>query len=743
MRPLRLRARNLRTFPDLDISFESGLVGILGELRDAPGGADSNGAGKSTLLEAIDIALFGRRSLAGYLTRGGDADELMVELTFSHAESMYRVRRTYSARGRGKTGVDLEQDVDDRWVPLTLAATKETDELIRNIVGLSRETFRDSVYLRQGDGGYADPDRDPRQRKELLVEAVLGRDPVWPRLADLAKQRRKAAEVQLERIAGERDALSDTLSGRGDAELQAAEAARTVAEAVAAVTAAEAEFAAVGGRYQEAREQASVRQAVEAELRELEQAVRALKQRETAAAAANLDIVTARDELETLATEYSLNELVGREAMLDALLESFRQATVEYEQARRDREIAFLRRNELLGRASEANEKAEELRMEASMLDARPLDDGARCDHCGQILGLEARDERLAKYANDAKVFDAQARALDDEAKTIELPELPPNPVAPQLEGDTAVNLLIVTRAAIARSRDELAQRARLEERITQLQQTVSARPDLEDLAQHRSAADTKRAALDALEPVNLVLLEQQGRAARATVDGARRHHEQAVTTKARCDERLDRITLAAARLDELDRDTEKLRADVDRDLLLERAYGRDGIPALIIENTAIPYLETEAGRILSLLGTSFQVELRTQAENKTGGLRDTLDVVVIDQDGDEAGYEDGCSGGEQTRIGLALRIALARLLAHRRGAESRLLALDEPSYLDQAGMVALLDVLRSLETDFDLILLVSHVPELRDALDEVITVVKENGRSTIAGSRVAETVAA
>jgi DNA repair exonuclease SbcCD ATPase subunit len=45
--------------------------------------------------------------------------------------------------------------------------------------------------------------------------------------------------------------------------------------------------------------------------------------------------------------------------------------------------------------------------------------------------------------------------------------------------------------------------------------------------------------------------------------------------------------------------------------------------------------------------------------------------VVVIDPDGNEADYADGCSGGEQTRIGLALRIALARLLAHRRGADS------------------------------------------------------------------------
>src|SRR3954454_8091252 len=149
MRPLRLRARNLRTFPELDITFEEGLVGILGELRDAPAGADSNGAGKSTLLEAIDIALWGRRSLAGYLTRGGDVDKLMVELTFEHAGTTYRIRRSHSARGRGKTSVDLEQlntahFPDDQWVPVTRASAKETDAFVVGLLGLSKETFRDS-----------------------------------------------------------------------------------------------------------------------------------------------------------------------------------------------------------------------------------------------------------------------------------------------------------------------------------------------------------------------------------------------------------------------------------------------------------------------------------------------------------------------------------------------------------------------------------------------------------------------
>jgi hypothetical protein len=51
---------------------------------------------------------------------------------------------------------------------------------------------------------------------------------------------------------------------------------------------------------------------------------------------------------------------------------------------------------------------------------------------------------------------------------------------------------------------------------------------------------------------------------------------------------------------------------------LAERAFSPNGIPALIVENAAIPQIETEANRILDELGTSYRVELRTQRALKT-----------------------------------------------------------------------------------------------------------------------------
>jgi exonuclease SbcC len=747
MRPIRLRARNLRTYPELDIEFTRGVVGILGEIRDAPEGSDSNGSGKSTLLEAVDIALFGRRSLAGYLTRGGDVDELMIELTFEHGNELYRVRRAYSARGRGKTVVDLERCVwaddeirhatESQWEPLTRASSKETDVLVVDLLGLSKETFRDSAYLRQGDGGYADPERDPRQRKQLLVEAVLGRDPIWPRLQEAAKARRKQAEAQLERTRGEVESLGELAGHATAAEYEHAQAGERVVTASAAVSEAEQRLAEVSARYQAAREQAATRAALEAELRTVTAELVELERREQAAAEAAAAITVAREELDTLATGDQIAELEATVEQLEAQQTAYRERQNALAEARAARDEAERIRSEAAATAVGAREHVATLLADRA---AKRDDEHARCQTCGQAVADEAKERALAELARQANEWEAKAVEMDQvvERRAVLVAEgdrllehadasplQPPDPDA-----------LERAWGRLAAARASVAQRARLEERIVQLQRDVDQRPTQDTVTALRAAVNERNLALNELEPVDLTVIEAEGNAARAAVTVARATNDVVIAAKARCDERLTQVRAAEQKLAELAGVRDTLQGQVDRDLLLEKAYGRDGIPALIIENTAIPQIEAEASRILQALGTSFQVELRTQAETKTGTLRDTLEVVVIDPDGNEADYADGCSGGEQTRIGLALRIALARLLARRRGAESRLLALDEPSYLDAAGMTALLDVLRGLEDEFSVILLVSHVAELRDALDETITVVREGGRSRIDGAR-------
>jgi DNA repair protein SbcC/Rad50 len=739
--PLRLRVSSYRCFDELTLDLPTGCVAVLGE----------NGAGKSSIVSAIDLAIFGpeSRSLADALSdTAGPDDDLLIELAFEHAGDTYRVRRTYSARGRGKSLLDFERwkdtpehsgdDTGPEWTPLTCESAKATQELIEKTIGLSRETFRASAMLMQGDGA-AFTEAQPRDRKRILAE-VLGLDR-YDALLERAKQEGRRVAGDLERLAGRTQAASELVQTKADVERQHGEAVVEELDAADAVADREREHRELAEQYQAAREQGSQRRAAEADLATVREKLDTLMRAETAAAEAEKNITVARAELAELATDGQLDELLGRERMLVALEQSYRDALASHQADVAAHRAASDRVGDLAKRITALQQRAEELRFEASMLDARPLDDGATCDRCGQQLDLEARERALKSYHADAGEHDRQAAELA--AQVVEIPPLPVAPAPPMLEDDTAANHLAVTRHAIERSRAGLAQRVRLEERIAGLQRDVSARPMPEAVAAATELVRRHQEAVDSLEAVDADAIKAQGLLAKRALDDAKNQFEQARLRRARIEERLAQIALAEEQLAQAQIEGDRLADEINLCAALERALGPNGIPALIVENAAIPYLETEASRILADLGTSFRVELRTQAALKSGdGVRDTLDVIIQTQES-ERPYET-FSGGERTRLNLALRIALARLLAHRRGADSRVLVVDEPEYLDEPGTAALVDVLRGLQDDFERIYLVSHVPALRDSFDEVLTVVKDpDGRSRVAEAGVLEAVEA
>ena len=392
----------------------------------------------------------------------------------------------------------------------------------------------------------------------------------------------------------------------------------------------------------------------------------------------------------------------------------------------RDLQHADRERADLGNRADAITRKAEDCRVEASMLDARPLDDGATCTHCGQVLGYEARERALASFHADAAKLDAEAKTLNGQAVAIAVPVVPAAP-----EGEPPTRELDTVRVQLRATQEATAERGRLEERIVQLRPAVDARPAPEAFDAARAAIATQQEALDAIEPVDLAAIEAAGTVARRTVAQRRLDLDEAKVQRGRLDEKLAAIAAADELLLRSKEKAEALQASIDVESVIEKACGRAGIPTLILENVVIPTLEAKAAHILAELGTGYRVELRTQKANQDGGLRDTCEAVVIDAQGNEGPYED-FSGGEQTRIGLALQIALAEYLAPVEGGGC--LFLDEPSFLDAAGMAALLGVLRDLlaRRVFDLVMLVSHVPELRDSLDNSITVVREGGVSRI-----------
>jgi exonuclease SbcC len=175
----------------------------------------------------------------------------------------------------------------------------------------------------------------------------------------------------------------------------------------------------------------------------------------------------------------------------------------------------------------------------------------------------------------------------------------------------------------------------------------------------------------------------------------------------------------------------ERLNADIDawakkQSLLadLRTAFGKNGVPAMIIE-AVLPELEETANALLGrLTNQRMSVRFETQRATLRGDVSETLELHIRDDLGWRP-YEM-FSGGEAFRINFGVRIALSQLLARRAGARLQTLIIDEGfGTQDAQGRERLVEAIRSIEDDFERIFIVTHIDELRDAFPSRIEVAK------------------
>ena len=213
-----------------------------------------------------------------------------------------------------------------------------------------------------------------------------------------------------------------------------------------------------------------------------------------------------------------------------------------------------------------------------------------------------------------------------------------------------------------------------------------------------------------ALTQADLDKLRLEKRLADERVGGARQQMAALETLQKQQKERLQERT--------------QLAEDVGLYEELSQAFGKRGVPAMIIE-TVVPELERDANRLLERMTEGrMHVRIETQRLTKAGDVREALDIIISDELGKRS-YEL-YSGGEAFRIDFAIRIALSQLLARRAGAQLRSLFIDEGfGTQDARGREYLVDAISSIQDDFDRILVITHIDELKDAFPSRIEVRK------------------
>jgi exonuclease SbcC len=650
--------------------------------------AGPNGAGKSSLLDAITWALWGRaRSNSPddlfhqvrTPTGAGRQDDMSVSLVFEQGEARYRVIRQRQRSKRGATLLEFQIWVagTDLWRPLSERTMRGTQARIDDLLRLDYETFINSAFLMQGRADEFTT-KTPAQRKQVLSN-ILGLTQ-WEEFEGLAKTATTEARVNLDRVDERLKEIDGELQKRDQRETEVKAAEVAAEEITKRLTELEKTWADLEG----ARTQLVALQ------RQIDDSTRRINSLER-------EMKEGQAELQTLSVAADHAALKASLAQIEADLEKLKPVAEELECVRGKQKEVGEEAARLNGINEALGPETEPIKGRIATLESasEPL-----CPTCGQPLTEDHREELIQELEQQLKEAQSAAKRLEQDLK-----------VRPALEKQAAEIQAAIGQADAARQQVEALQ-ARLDRWSKESTQEKANREKLE-METNQAESRLKSASISSED---LDRVRKEKRMADERVGGAR----QQLTA-------LD--TLAAQKTERL-KEREELAEDLSLLEELREAFGKRGVPAMIIE-TAVPELERGATELLKRL-TDGRMNLRieTQREIKTGEVREALDIIISDELGSRP-YEM-YSGGEAFRINFAIRIALSRLLAQRAGAQLRSLFIDEGfGTQDARGREHLVSAITSIQDDFELILIITHIDELKEAFPARIEVTK-----TAEGSR-------
>ncbi len=245
-----------------------------------------------------------------------------------------------------------------------------------------------------------------------------------------------------------------------------------------------------------------------------------------------------------------------------------------------------------------------------------------------------------------------------------------------------------------------------------------------QDLAEAERILADDRTALSGLPEA-----ERAATDAEAGLSNLSRERDELLARRGRLQADAERMRAYRSDIARLERSHRDAQAEQSIYSELFEAFGRSGVPAMLIDS-AVPHLENEANHLLGrMTDNRMAIRMETQRVTQGGNTTETLDILISDELGSRS-YEL-FSGGEAFRINLALRIALSKVLSQRLGAPMPTLFIDEGfGTQDASGRERIVDAIASIQDEFEKIIVITHLEELKDLFPARIEVLKTESGS-------------
>lgn len=666
--------------------------------------AGENGAGKSSLLEAMVWALWGRardgKRSDDELIHFGEK-EMRVAFIFDLENERFQVVRQRKSGKRGESLLVLDvYDAHTRsWRGLSEAGIRQTQRKINELLRIDYDTFMNSAFIAQGRAD-AFTVRAPGERKAVLAN-ILGLDR-WAVYEQQAKDRASGLREDLLLLKREIHAMDAELECRNDYEQDLSVAEDQLGKVAESLRLAERQMSDVKQAQHDISKSRSVIDDLKFRVQQGERELSDIdKERENVLSAGNQDVL----ESEREAVKMRLQALEGCESERTHLTKQHSEAVETSGRLKGENEI-------LKAEADPINERIATL--EAA---TEPV-----CPICGGELDDDARSHLLTELQSDLQT--RRVRYTTNRTLQIELDD----------QASRLQDRLDTTDAG-------LKETSQLERRVAEIESAVasakSAKQALGKL-QQRQTRWSKRLAEDRgklekiqFEARELELQLRQADASQQSLDRLRFEHRIAIEQVGSCNQKLTSLEGLAERRKAKTPDLKVLSEKIGTLEELCVAFGKQGVPAMIIE-AAVPEIEQIANTLLGkMTGGRMNVRFDTQRELKSGDVRETLDIKLSDELGTR-NYEL-YSGGETFRVNFAIRIALSKLLARRSGAQLQTIVIDEGfGTQDTVGRERLIEAINAIQDDFKRVLVITHIEEMKDAFPTRINVVKTADGSII-----------
>ncbi|OGE18606.1 hypothetical protein A3J19_03000 [Candidatus Daviesbacteria bacterium RIFCSPLOWO2_02_FULL_41_8] len=689
-----------------------------------------NGAGKSSLLDSITWCLWGT-------SRAGDsADELIhlgakvmnVEFSFELDGHIFTVKRKRSKKSGGQTALEFwsGSTSSPQAHNLTEGTIKATQEKIINALHLSFETFTNSAYLRQG---HADEftTKGPTDRKRILAD-ILGLNH-YDKLEERAKEKSKEAQTKLTLLDYQLLEIEAELSQKEDRSEKKKAAENKINEVEAQIKTSEEKLKALREQREALNLASEQRKKLEQNYlenkKELEDIIFQGKNRKSKIDSLRLQLESLQGVAGKLENQKSLQQEKDK-------MDKIKQEQLEIEKKLSD----------ITGGINLKKQQTQNIKNEIDKLTdqlSASTKTGAKCPTCGQEIGKSEKahvhnqltvqiknlKEDLSEidFSKEEKVsadLENQLKAIhfDPEKYRLILSQLKNSEeIQKQNEEKLTITATLLTEEKVVLEMRVLFQNKKLQ--VDKISEELTKLPDLSEKILHLNQAITGT-------ENQLTNIREEEKAARGILG------------------QINELISRTAQMENLSKQksAEKTTLTEEKQVFdeLSLAFGKKGIQAMIIEQ-AIPEIEDETNRLLEKLTEGrMKIRLETQKETKTKvllsegekgyALVETLEIIISDEMG-ERPYEL-YSGGETFRVNFAIRLAISKLLTHRAGAKLQFLVIDEGfGTQDAPGRARLVEVLDTIKDDFEKIIVITHIEELKEEFPVRIEVSKNSGGST------------